>query len=212
MEGESRVWILMALALVVLAVNLLYPRTRGVKICALLFLFLALCLHSSFQLNHIERSFNVLERYGRPHDHAPMEGGFPWIRPLSSAVDTAFFDMWLGLSLGLVFALLPADSLLRAYARVSRRELARTAGQSRGVFDRAAVSTAAISFFAFAAAEAWVYISLLVDGVSQPIGLSFPLLVGVLVTAPIAVLAFIISLLIYVIRDRRLRAAAPDKA
>jgi hypothetical protein len=212
MEGESRVWIFMALALVVLAVNLLYPRSRGLKICALLFLFLALCLHSSFQLNHIERSFNALERYGRPHDDAPTESGFPWIRPLRSAVDAAFFDMWLGLSLGVLFALLPADSLSRAYARIRRRAPAAASGQIYSAFDRAAVSAAVISVFAFIAAQAWLCISLLVDGVSQPIGLSFPLLLGALVTAPVSVLALVISLLVYVVRDSRSRAATASKA
>lgn len=205
MEGESGAWVLMAFALVVLAVNLVYPRSLGVKICALLFLFFATCLHSSNQLNNVERTFNVLERYG-PHDEAPVETGYPWIQPLSSRVDRAFFDMWLGLSLGLVFALLPSDSLSRAYARLRRGETAPAARHGRGIFDRAAVATAVVSFFAFGAAEAWVYL-----GISKPIGLSFPLLVGLIVTAPVAVLAFIISLLIYADRDSRSRADAPPK-
>ena len=212
MEGESHVWIWMAVALVVLGINLLYPRSRGLKICAVIFLVLATCLHSSRQLHDIERTSNVLERYGRPHDDGPTERGFPWIRPLSSAVDTAVFDMWLGLSLALLFSLLPADSLARAYARIRRREPASGTRQIASVFDRAAVSTGIASLFAFAAAQSWVYISLLMDGFSEPIGLSFPLLVGVLFTAPVAVLTLIISLLIYVIRDARSRAATPTKA
>ena len=118
MEGELRTWILMAVPLAVLAVNLGFPKSRFVKILALLFLVSAATLHGLFALHDIGRSLRaVATRLSSDHSLLPPAMEAHQIRAVDAAVTQYGFDVWLGLTLAVLFAALPCDTFGRRQRR-----------------------------------------------------------------------------------------------
>ena len=121
MEGESHPWFWMALALLALAGNLVFPRWRGLKLGALAFLLLAAYSYAGTREVQIVRALNMVER----HPDSPVSPA-EWLRTARAAVAEAFFDLWLALVGGVLFALIPADAIGRLALAWSRHRQSRT--------------------------------------------------------------------------------------
>src|SRR3954468_23239653 len=118
MEGELSTWILMAVPIVVLAANLVFPRSRIVKSLALLFLVFAATLHALLAHNQIDRSLRaVAMRLSSDHSLIPPAAEAPQIRAVDTAVTQYGFDVWLGLCLAVLFAAVPSDVFRRGQRR-----------------------------------------------------------------------------------------------
>jgi hypothetical protein len=124
MEGELRTWILMVVPLVVLATNLLFPRSRIVKILALLFLVFAATLHGLLAHNQIDRSLRAVAGRLSSSDSPilPAEEA-QQIKAVDVAVTQYGFDVWLGFCLAVLFAAVPCDILRRKPPIDNRKDL-----------------------------------------------------------------------------------------
>ena len=122
MEGNSHPWAWMALALLGLATNLLYPRRRGLKLGLLAFLLLAAYSYADTRHTEIVRALNMAER----HPDSPVSPA-QWMHQARAVTAEAFFDLWLAALGGVIFALLPANVLGRLVALWRQRRGSRPA-------------------------------------------------------------------------------------
>jgi hypothetical protein len=114
MEGQLRTWVLMAVPLVVLAVNLVFPRSRLIKSLALAFLVFAATLHGFLAHNQIDRSLRaVAYRLSSDDSFDPPASEAPRLTAVDAALTQYGFDIWLGLCLAVLFAAVPCDVLSR---------------------------------------------------------------------------------------------------
>jgi hypothetical protein len=108
MEAFPITWVLTAIPLIALALNLLFPRSQLLKVLALLFLGGAIFVHAVLSCVPLIRAIAHHQRYG-----TPVLTPFMW-----SVIEVGTFDIALGLALGMVFAVLPVDVLLRVLRRL----------------------------------------------------------------------------------------------
>ena len=130
MESETpQAWIWMALPLMGLAFNLIFPRTRSFQCVCLSMLILAAWLDgdSLVGLNPIHRAVAATERtlQIRPTMPGELEGPVIDNRALVSnlkwglaVADQTMFDVCLGLTLGIIFAVIPPTILMRLWSRM----------------------------------------------------------------------------------------------
>jgi hypothetical protein len=113
MEGEPTcIW--MAVPLILLSVNLLFPRSRLLKALALVLLVIAAGFRAFSGHNEIDRSLRAIEFWFSPGNPLMThEIVSTWISPIRRAVAWYGFDLWLGLALGALFAAVPCDILSR---------------------------------------------------------------------------------------------------
>jgi hypothetical protein len=113
MEGDHT-WIWMGVPIILLFVNLLFPRSRLLKALALILLVIAAGFRAFSGHNEIDRSLRAIEFWFSPGNplmtHETVAG---WIGPIRRAVTWYGFDLWLGLALGVFFASVPCDILNR---------------------------------------------------------------------------------------------------
>jgi hypothetical protein len=113
MEAFPRTWILLAIALIVLGVNLVFLRSPQLKTGVLIFLGLSMLWHAFVSFNPVLRAINMHFAYGYPLD---LTHGF-----LAHVIAVAVFDLALAAVLGLLFFFIPADVLTTLVARFRRR-------------------------------------------------------------------------------------------
>ena len=112
MEGLPRTWVWMAIPLVVLAVNLVFPRSRQLKNIALFLLIGAVTLHAFAVHNVIYRSLLAIERWISPgNDLMSKEDMLRWLPQLRRDVSILGSELFLGLVAGIIFAAIPCDIL-----------------------------------------------------------------------------------------------------
>ena len=112
--GGAQTWIWMGVPIILLFVNLLFPRSRLLKAVALILLVIAAGFRAFSGHNQIDRSLRAIEFWFSPGNplmtHEIVSG---WIAPIRRAVTWYGFDLWLGLALGTLFASVPCDILSR---------------------------------------------------------------------------------------------------
>ena len=113
MEAEQTgIW--MAVPIILLFVNLLFPRSRLLKALALILLVIAAGVRAFSGHNQIDRSLRAIEFWFSPGNPLMThEIVASWLPPIRRAVTWYGFDLWLGLALGTFFASVPCDILSR---------------------------------------------------------------------------------------------------
>jgi hypothetical protein len=123
MEGELITWRWMAIPLVVLAVNLAYPRSRRLKEVALFLFILAAALHAFAAYTEIYRPLHAVERWISPGNKLWSEetalGSLAYAR---KALGKYGFQLFLEMTLAIILAAIPCDVLSRRSHRGVARE------------------------------------------------------------------------------------------
>ena len=121
MQSEQN-WIWMGAPIILLLINLLFPRSRMVKAFALILLVITAGFRAFSGHNQIDRSLRAIEFWFSPGNpmmtHETVAG---WLPPIRSAVASYGFDLWLGLALGTFFAAVPCDILSRWRSRTRQK-------------------------------------------------------------------------------------------
>jgi hypothetical protein len=107
MEAFPRTWVLMAGPLIVLALNLLFPRSRTLKFAMLGLLGFAIMLHGFLSYVPVGRAIAHHQHYG-----TPVLTPFIW-----RVIEVGVFDVVLGSALAVLFLFLPVDFLSRILSR-----------------------------------------------------------------------------------------------
>ena len=117
-------WIYMALPLIALAGNLLWPRRRAIQVAALIALALAAWLHGSILagMNPHARALAAVERHITGEWPPNSELAVASLRSARAVARQIIFDVSLGLTLGIAFAIIPPDALSRIARRSARAE------------------------------------------------------------------------------------------
>ena len=122
MQGEHT-WIWMAVPLILLFVNLLFPRSRVLKALALILLVITAGFRAYSGHNQIDRSIRAIEFWFSPGNplmtHETVAG---WLPPIRRMVAWYGFDLWLGLALGTFFASVPCDIVSRWQSRIAKQK------------------------------------------------------------------------------------------
>ena len=122
MEGEQT-WKWMVLPLIVLTVNLFFPRSRLLKAFALLLLLVTAGFRAFAGDNEIDRSLRAIERWVSPgNPRLTAEAVSAWLPAIRRAVAWYGLDLWLGLALGILFASLPCDILSRWRSHIAKQK------------------------------------------------------------------------------------------
>jgi len=115
------IWI--AVPIILLFVNLLFPRSQLLKTLALILLVITAGIRAFTGHNQIDRSLRAIEFWFSPGNpmmtHQTVAG---WIPPIQRAVTWYGFDLWLGLALGIFFAFVPCDILSRRRSHIARQK------------------------------------------------------------------------------------------
>ena len=117
-------WIYMALLLVALATNLFWPRRRVIQVAALIALVFAAWLHGSILagMNPHARALAAVERHITGEWPPNNELAVSSLRSARAIAKQIIFDVSLGLTLGIAFAIIPPDALSRIARRSARAE------------------------------------------------------------------------------------------
>src|SRR5437870_10844564 len=99
MEAFPRTWVFMAGPLIVLALNLLFPRSRILKFTMLVLLVPAIMLHGLLSYVPVSRAIVHHHHYG-----TPIFSPFLW-----RVIEIGVFDVVLGSTLAVVFWLLRSE-------------------------------------------------------------------------------------------------------
>ena len=114
MEGELITWRWMAIPLVVLAVNLAYPRSRRLKEIALFLFILAAALHAFAAYTELYRSVHAVERWISPGNELwSQETALGSLAYARKAVGKYGFQLFLEMMLAIILAAIPFDILSR---------------------------------------------------------------------------------------------------
>ena len=118
-EGTPISWIWMVFPLVGLAINLVWPQKRGLKVAAIVVLLLAAYLHGFVGLNPLDRVVGLADRILTKQQDGTPEQIVSNLRIGQSLAHQTMFDVSLGLTLAVVFAATPVDILARIRSRSS---------------------------------------------------------------------------------------------
>jgi len=100
-----------------LAVNLIWPRRRGVKIAGLILLVLTAYLHGFSSLSPLDRAVALTERIVTDQQPGTPEKIVSELHLGRLIAHQTMFEVSLALSLAVAFALMPADFLERYFSR-----------------------------------------------------------------------------------------------
>ena len=111
----------MTLALLALVVNLIYPRSSGVKVGIVLSLIYAAAVFCFISGSEVSRPLNeILHTLPPAEQRRLLPGSWPSDVPVAVSVERAralvdrqLFGLWLYLSAGLLLVLVPSDALTR---------------------------------------------------------------------------------------------------
>src|SRR3954452_6604991 len=118
---HTLIW--MAVPIILLFVNLLFPRSRRLKAFALILLVMLAGSRAFTDHHQIDRSLRAIEFWFSPGNPAmTSETVAGWIPPIQRAVTWYGFDLWLGLALGIFFASVPCDILSLWRSRSARQK------------------------------------------------------------------------------------------
>ena len=130
--GGAQTWIWMGVPIILLFVNLLFPRSRLLKTLALILLVITAGVRAFSGHHQIDRSLLAIEFWFSPGNplmtHEIVSG---WIAPIRRAVTWYGFDLWLALALGTFFASVPCDILSRWQSRPEKQKNYTIAGSDR---------------------------------------------------------------------------------
>jgi hypothetical protein len=116
-EGTPISWIWMAFPLVGLALNLVWPRKRVLKVVGIVVLLLAAYLHGFLGLNPLDRVVGLAERILTKQLDGTPEQVVSNLRIGQSLAHQTMFDVSLGLTLAVVFVATPVDIIARIRSR-----------------------------------------------------------------------------------------------
>lgn len=116
-EGEPITWMWMAFPLVGLAINLVWPRKRSLKVVGIILLLLTAYLHGFSGLNPLDRVVGLAERIVTGQQDGTPKQVVSNLRLGQRLAHQTMFDVSLGLTLAVVFAATPVDIIARILSR-----------------------------------------------------------------------------------------------
>lgn len=111
----------MGIPIIGLAINLVWPRKRNLKVVGIILLILMAYLEGFSGLNPLDRVVGLAERIVTGQQTGTPEEVVSNLRIAQALAHRAMFNVSLGLSLAVVFAATPVDIISRIRPRLSRK-------------------------------------------------------------------------------------------
>ena len=118
-EATPITWIWMIPPLIILLVNLVWPRKVGVKIAALVVLVLAAYLHGFMGLNPLDRVVGLAQRILLESQNGTSEQVVRNLRIGQAQAHQTLFQVSLGLTMAVILAATPVNFIQRLRSRKS---------------------------------------------------------------------------------------------
>jgi hypothetical protein len=112
----------MGIPIIGLAINLVWPRKRSLKVVGIILLILMAYLESFSGLNPLDRVVGLAERVLMGQQTGTPEQIISNLRLGQALAHRAMFNVSLGLTLAVVFAATPVDFIARIRSRLFGRE------------------------------------------------------------------------------------------
>ena len=118
-EGTPITWVWMGFPIIGLALNLVYPRWRSVQLLFLAGLMLTAWFHGTMGgMMPLKRAVAMTERALSKATTVEPREVLLFLRSAQATAEQTVYDIWLGLSIGVILAVLPLNLLSRRFPKL----------------------------------------------------------------------------------------------